>query len=87
MEWPWKQFELWPKKITPEELNEELEKAAKQGRRKGEDLVSKEETTKALEEEGAKPERILSPKESGSKAREVIKKLDERGELGKDKKE
>ncbi len=57
MEWIKQQMELWPRMITPEELNEELEKAAKQGRR-GEDLVSKEETTKALEGKDAKPIKI-----------------------------
>ncbi len=78
MEWLTKQFELWPRKITPEELNDELEKDAKRDRRKGEDLVSKEETTKVLEGEGAKEIKILSPKKSAEKVREVIKMLEEK---------
>jgi len=82
MERPWEQFEFWPKKITPEELNEELEKAAKQGRRKGEDLVSKKETTRTLEGERVKTERILSLKESAEKAKQVVEKLEEK-EKGK----
>ncbi len=53
MEWLREQFEFWPKKITPQELNEELEKAAKQGR-------------------------ILSPKESAEKAKQVVEKLEEK---------
>jgi hypothetical protein len=51
MEWPWKQFELWPRTMTTEELNEKLEEAGRRGQGKGEDLISKEETTKALEGE------------------------------------
>lgn len=87
MEWPWKQFERWPRKMSPDELNEALEEAGKRGEREGEDLVSKEETTKALEGEGAKQaERIFSPEETGRKAGEFVKKLEERGERGKDKK-
>lgn len=86
MEWPWKQFELWPRKMSPDELNEALEEAGKRGERKGEDLVSKEETTKALEEEGAKEVKILSPKKSAEKAGELARKL-ERGEREKDEKE
>ncbi len=27
MEWPWQQFDLWPRRISPEELQEELDKA------------------------------------------------------------
>lgn len=86
MEWFRKQFEFWPTawpaKITTEELkekldkeNDELRKAGNYGKRKGEDLVSKEETTMALEE-GVETERILSPKESAKKARELAEKLE-----------
>ncbi len=91
MERPPKQFELfeWPPAISPDELMEELNdkfrKASNYGRRRGEDLVSKEETIKALEGEDTKEIKILSPKKSAEKAKELIKKL-ERGELGKDKK-
>ncbi len=80
MEGPPKQFELfkWPPAISPDELmkelNDEFRKAGNYGRRRGEDLVSKEETTKALEENGAKEIKILSPKESSKKAREIIEK-------------
>ena len=76
MERPPKQFELfeWPPAISPDELMEELNDnfriAGNYGKRKGEDLVSKEETTKALEKEGAKPVRVLSLKESAAKAKE-----------------
>lgn len=92
MERPPKQFELfeWPPAISPdelmEELNDEFRRAGNYSRRRGEDLVSKEETTKALEGKDAKEIKILSPKKSAEKAKELIKKL-ERGELGKDKKE
>ena len=92
MEGPPKQFELfkWPPAISPdelmEELNDEFRRAGNYGRKRGEDLVSKEETIKALEGEDAKEIKILSPKKSAEKAKEFIKKL-ERGELGKDKKE
>ncbi len=51
-------MELWPRMITPEELNEELERIARDRRPKGEDLVSKEETIKALEGKDAKPIKI-----------------------------
>ena len=78
MERPPKQFEFWPKKITLEELNEELRKAGNYGQKKGEDLVSKEDLTKVLEGEDVKIEKILSPKESAKKAREVLEKLKER---------
>ena len=77
-----KQFEFWPKKMTDEELNEVLEEAGRKGQRKGEDLVSKEETTRALEGERVKTERILSPKESAEKAKQVVEKLEEK-EKGK----
>lgn len=77
MERPPKQFEFWPKKMTDEELNEALEEAAKQGRRKGEDLVSKEETTEAIEGESAKPVKI-SFKENLERVQEIIKKLKEK---------
>ena len=78
MERPPKQFELfeWPPAISPdelmEELNDEFRRAGNYGKRKGEDLVSKEETTKALEKEGAKPVRVLSLEESAAKAKEFI---------------
>ena len=78
MERPPKQFELfeWPPAISPdelmEELNDEFRRAGNYGKRKGEDLVSKEETTKALEKEGAKPVRVLSSEESAAKAKEFI---------------
>lgn len=85
MEWPWKQFELWPRTISPDELNEELEKAGRRGERRSEDLVSKEETTKALEGEDAKEIKILSPRRNAEKAREVIEKL-EKGEKEENKK-
>ncbi len=49
MEWFKQQLELWPRTISPEELNEELERLARDRRPKGEDLVSKEETTKIFE--------------------------------------
>ena len=58
MEWINKQLELWPRMITPEELNEELERIARDRRPKSEDLVSKEETTKTLEGKDAKPIKI-----------------------------
>jgi hypothetical protein len=97
MEWPsWEQIKIkwwpdvWPKKISSKELQEELDKANDEfrragnyGRRKGEDLASKEETTKALEEKGVKPIRILSRKESAKKAREIVEKLDEKEKNGK----
>jgi hypothetical protein len=88
MEWPWKQFELfkWPEPASPDEINEKLRKAAERGKKKGEDLVSKEETTEALEGEGTKEVKILSPEKNAEKAKELVEKL-ERGELGKDKKE
>jgi len=73
--------------MTPDELNDELRRAGNYGQRKGEDLVSKEETTNALEEAGAtKSERILSPKESSVKVKELLEKLKKREEE-KDKKE
>ena len=76
MERPWKQSEFWPKKMTDEELNEVLRKAAESGKRKGEDLVSEEEITKTLEGEDAKPIKI-SRKKNLKEARKIIKKLEE----------
>lgn len=90
MEWPsWEQIKFkwwpksWPEKISPKELKEELDeandefrRAGNYGQRKGEDLVSKEETTKALEGKGAKPVKILSPRESAKRAREIREKLE-----------
>ena len=77
MEQPGKQFEFWPKKITPDELNDELRKAGNYGQRKGEDLIPKEYLTK-MQEKDAKMEKILSPKKSAEKAREVLKGLEEK---------
>lgn len=74
MEWIKQQMELWPRIITPEELNEELERVAR--RRKGEDLVSKEETTKALEGKDAKPIKI-SWEKNLEEVRKIIGKLEE----------
>jgi hypothetical protein len=71
-----KQLEFWPREKTQEEINEELRKAGNYGRRKGEDLVSKEETTKALEEEGAKPIEYTPWKKGLEKVKEIIKKLE-----------
>lgn len=75
MEWPQKQLEFWPKKISLEELNEELERAAKQGERKREDLVPEEEITRALEGKEAKPIKI-SQKKNLEEVRKIIKKLE-----------
>ncbi|PIQ69434.1 MAG: hypothetical protein COY22_02385 [Candidatus Tagabacteria bacterium CG_4_10_14_0_2_um_filter_40_13] len=77
MEWFKQQMELWPRIITPEELNEELEKAARRGRRKGEDLVSKEETTKALEGKEATPIKICSRKKNLEEVKKIIRILSE----------
>ncbi len=55
MEWFKQQLELWPRIITPEELNEELERITRDRRPKGEDLASKEETTKIFEGKNSKP--------------------------------
>ena len=85
---PWKQIEiwpeLWPKKMSPEELKDELDKindefrrAGNRGERKGENLISNEKLTEALEEKGAKPAKILSRKENAKKIRELIEKLEQ----------
>jgi len=101
MEWPsWEQINFkwwpkeWPKKMSSKELQEELDKANDEfrragnyGQRKGEDLVSKEEITKALEGEGAKPIKILSRKESAKKAREIVEHLEKQEKEKNDKKE
>ncbi len=76
MEWINKQLELWPRIITPEELNEELERLAIDRRPKGEDLVSKEETTKIFEGKKAKPIKI-SWKKNLEETRKIIRKLEE----------
>ncbi len=64
-------------------MNEELRKAGNYGQKKGEDLVSKKDLTKALEGEDAKMEKILSPKESAKKAREISEKFEEKEEKEK----
>ncbi len=76
MEWIKQQMELWPRIITPEELNEELERIVKNRRPKGEDLVSKEETTKALEGKDAKPIKI-SWKKNLEEVKKIVRKLEE----------
>ncbi len=76
MEWFKQQLELWPRTISPEELNEELERIAKSKRPKGEDLVSKEETTKIFEEKNAKPLKI-SWKKNLEEVRKIVGKLEE----------
>ncbi len=77
MEQPGKQFEFWPPKMTIDELNEKLRKAADRDREEGKDLVSEEETTKALEGEGARPGKT-SFKENLERVQEIIKKLKEK---------
>jgi len=76
--WPWmKQLDLWPRPMSPEEMdnaNDEFRKASDEARRKGEDLVSKEEVMEAAEGKGAK--RILSRKESAAQAGKVVEKLE-----------
>ena len=82
MEEPPKQFELfkWPPAISPDELMEELNdkfrRAGNYGRRKGEDLASKEETTKIFERKNAKPIKI-SWKKNLEEVRKIIRKLEE----------
>jgi len=76
MEWFKQQLELWPRTISPEELNEELERIAKNKRPKGEDLVSKEETTKIFEGENAKPLKI-SWKKNLEEIRKIVGKFEE----------
>jgi hypothetical protein len=85
MEQPGRQFEMWPKKITPDELNEELRKAGNYGQRKGEDLVSKEKTTKALEGKDAIPTKI-SFKENIKRVQGFLEELKEK-EKDRNKKE
>ncbi len=83
MEQPGKQFEFWPPKMTIDELNEKLRKAADRDREKGEDLVPEEEITRAIEGEGAKPGKI-SFKENLERVQEIIKKLKEREKNNKE---
>lgn len=75
MEWFKQQLELWPRTITSEELNEELERIARERRPKGEDLVSKEETTKIFEGKKAKPIKI-SWKKNLEETKKIIESLE-----------
>ncbi len=60
--------------MSPEEVNEELEKAARSEKRKV--PPSKDELTKVLEEDGAKPIKI-SRKKNLEEVRKIIKNLEE----------
>ncbi len=83
MEQPGKQFEFWPPKMTIEELNEKLRKAADRDREKGEDFASEEETTEAIEGESTKPGKT-SFKENLERVQEIIKKLKEKEKKNKE---